>query len=136
MTPFRELLENASSAINNLKHPNIKDAVVAISDVLYALGHGYLGNETVDSIELCEDGDVCINTSYTSKGWADCDSYTIPAAIVDAPNPVRAATESVLRKELEWAIVEVTVARNSIPKLEARAQDVALKLAEFLKEPQ
>lgn len=134
MPTFREIVENAASAIANLKHPKINEALVAIDEVLCALGHGYIGNEHVDSIELFEDGDVRINTSYTSKGYADCDSYTIPVEVVDAPNPVRAATELVLRKKLEWAISELNVARSSIPKLEERSQAAALELATFLKE--
>jgi hypothetical protein len=134
MTTFRQQLETASALLNT-DQPVPNETIDAITEVLFAkYGSASIVNEIIDEILFDEDGDAHITTSYRSKGWDECDSYTIPAKIIDAENPVRAATEQVLRNRLEWAVSELTVARNAIPKLEEASQTAALNLATFLKE--
>lgn len=91
MSKFIDLVETASYDLRNHKRPDVTKAVAAIDAVLVAMGSHGTGNETVDSLDVYDDGTISISTSYRSKGWDDHDSYTIPGYIAMSDDPVKAA---------------------------------------------
>lgn len=133
MMTLLEIIFDAERQVDTYKHPDLDILREAVDPVLTALGECTVGGDCVESIYV-DDDHVHIMTSYSCRGCSNTNDMTIPMAIVEAENPVRAATELTLRKKLKRAVEELNYARAQLPKLEEASQAIALELATFLKE--
>lgn len=127
-----EIIRDAEYKVGHLRHPNLDAFRVAVDPVLAALGRCGVGGDHVESIYV-DDDHVNIMTSYSCRGCSNTNDMTIPMEIIEAENPVRAATELTLRKKLKSAVADLAAAKARIPRLEEESNAAALALAEFLK---
>lgn len=132
MTKLYKLIKDAAHDIGYYSHPDLTEFRSAIDPVLEALGESTIGADNVESIDFYPEF-VKIESSYTCRGCGNTSDHTIPMVIVEAVDPVRAATEHTLRARLSESIQKLQHARNSISRLEADSQKAALELATFLK---
>lgn len=132
MSKLLEIIQLAENAIDMYRHPNLDEFRAAVDPVLAALGQCTVDGDKVESISIGQDY-VSITTSYSCRGCHNTNDSTIPMSIVEAADPVRAATERTLRKNLAKAVDELVAAKARIPRLEELSNNAAATLAEFLK---
>ena len=132
MTKLYEIIRDAHQAVDEYKNPDLDEFRKAVDPVLEALGQITIGADHVESIYAHKEY-FQITTSYSCRGCSNSNTHTIPMDIVNAVNPVRAATEKTLRAKMTKAIGELNYARAQIPKLEEASQNAAMALATFLK---
>ena len=133
MTKLIDLIEEAASRIDTYKHPNLDAFRAAVDPILSALGECTVGGDRVESVGI-DRSYVYITTWQSCRGCSNTNDLTIPIAIIEAEDPVRAATEHTLRAKLTKAVEELNYARSRVPVLEELSQKAALDLATFLKE--
>lgn len=133
MTKLYEIIRNAAHAVGEYRNPDLTEFRAAIDPVLKALGESTIGADKVESIDIYDEY-IKIESSYVCRGCGNTCDHTIPMVIVEAVDPIRAATERTLRAKLAESVQKLQYARNSISRLEANSQQAALELATFLKE--
>ena len=133
MTTLYEIIRDAHQAVDEYKNPDLDEFRKAVDPVLAALGQATVDGDHVESIYAHKEY-FQITTTYSCLGCSNSNTHTIPMDIVNAVDPVRAATEKTLRAKLTKAIGELNYARARIPKFEEASQNSARALAEFLKE--
>lgn len=120
MTTLRDLIDEAAWAISRYKSPDVRECKERLSEVLEAAGLGSISHDCLESIDEC-DGHICIETSWTARGCSNTSSFRIPASIVDADDPVRAATEWGLRKKIATAQGQAARARADLERAEGES---------------
>lgn len=90
-TKLRDLFEDACGQVSRLKHPNIDEFQELMSDVMHAAGLPGIKNDKIDSLDESSEL-IIICTSYTVRGCGQHENYCLPSFIIDAEDPVKAAT--------------------------------------------
>lgn len=112
MTPLRKLFDDASSAISLYKHPNIDECRKALNEVLNAADLGGIGD--YDKVEDLNEfhGKVRIDTSWSARQCENTSTYEFPAFILDAEDPIKAATKWGLEEKLKDARLKYAVVQR------------------------
>lgn len=131
---LREVVEEASSAINTYKSPSIREARDALNTIIKAAGLGNLEYESIDGISI-HDGTVEVNTTYSTRGCVQSGEYVFPEFLLEEADPaaaakrwglemkVSAAQERVdeARRELEGCVESLEEARAALAAIDASA---------------
>lgn len=90
VSPLRQLINDASSALDVYKSPNIDEALERIDALLIAAGLGSIKHDHV--VRIDENSDHFeIYTEWSARGCAQTSEYELPYSIVDAADPLAAA---------------------------------------------
>lgn len=125
----REIIEAAAQAVEQYKHPNVDEAQALLHSLLKAAGIGGIEGDKIECIDEYS-GAFHITTAWTVMQCYQHETYTLPSMIVDADDPLRAATEwrldcAVAKAEadLDSATRTLAAARERLEAAqEARAQ--------------
>ena len=112
-TPLRQLMEDAASALDYYKSPDIDEALEKIDAVLKAGSLGSIEHDRVVRIEACRDH-FEIHTEWSARGCAQTSEYELPYAIVDAANPVVAAVTWARTQAIAKAQARINEAQASL----------------------
>ena len=112
-TPLRQLMEDAASALDCYKSPDIDEALEQIDAVLKAGSLGSIEHDRVVRIEACRDH-FEIHTEWSARGCAQTGEYELPYAIVDAANPLVAAVTWARTQAIAKAQARINEAQASL----------------------
>lgn len=112
MSDLRAILEKAELDINTFKHPNVDEAHVWLDNILVAAGLPGIRHNRIDFLSVDYNDEVSVTSSWSCRGCQDQDTYSFPAYIIDAVDPIKAA----MIWGLEQRLAEV---KNSIANLKA-----------------
>lgn len=112
-TPLRQLMEDAASALDCYKSPDIDEALEQIDAVLKAGSLGSIEHDRVVRIEACRDH-FEIHTEWSARGCAQTSEYELPYAIVDAANPLVAAVTWARTQAIANAQARINEAQASL----------------------
>ena len=112
-TPLRQLMEDAASALDYYKNPDIDEALEQIDAVLKAGSLGSIEHDRVVRIEACRDH-FEIHTEWSARGCAQTSEYELPYAIVDAANPLVAAVTWARTQAIANAQARINEAQASL----------------------
>ena len=112
-TPLRQLMEDAASALDCYKSPDIDEALEQIDAVLKAGSLGSIEHDRVVRIEACRDN-FEIHTEWSARGCAQTSEYELPYAIVDAANPLVAAVTWARTQAIANAQARINEAQASL----------------------
>lgn len=110
---LRQLIDGAAAAIRTYKHPDISECRERLDEILTAAGLGSIGSDHLTYLTLSH-GTVTINTEYSVRGCEQSDEYEFPDFIIDAADPVKAATLWGAEQRTKKAKHEVDVARRAL----------------------
>lgn len=90
ISPLRQLISDASSALCIYKSPDIDEALERIDALLIAAKLGSIQHDRV--VRIDENNDHFeIQTEWSARGCAQTSEYELPYAIVDAADPIALA---------------------------------------------
>lgn len=112
-TKARELLEEAAVYIDRYKHPGIDEAEDVMDKIFIALCSNGLDGVRVEGIEEY-DGKFHVTVSWTCRGCYDSDVRTIPSSVIDAEDPIKAATAWRHDKSVRQAEVRYSNAKKEM----------------------
>lgn len=112
-TPLRKLMEDAASALDCYKSPDIDEALEQIEAVLKAGSLGSIEHDRVVRIEACRDH-FEIHTEWSARGCAQTSEYELPYTIVDAANPLVAAVTWARTQAIAKAQARINEAQASL----------------------
>ena len=112
-TPLRQLMEDAASALDYYKSPDIDEALEKIDAVLKAGSLGSIEHDRVVRIEACRDH-FEIHTEWSARGCAQTSEYELPYAIVDAADPLAAAVTWARTQAIAKAQSRINEAQTSL----------------------
>lgn len=131
-TPLRILWDEAEGAIRTLKHPNISEFQAQLDAILRAAEVGGVRDDTIDSID--ELGDTMyVNTTWYARGCSNGSNYKFPASIIDAEDPIKAATIWGLDQRITATLQRIENAKGLLKSEDAHLDELAQKLAEARK---
>ena len=112
-TPLRQLMEDAASALDCYKSPDIDEALEQIDAVLKAGSLGSIEHDRVVRIEACRDH-FEIHTEWSARGCAQTSEYELPYTIVDAAHPLAAAVTWARTQAMAKAQARINEAQTSL----------------------
>lgn len=98
----RKIIDEAISAFNTYRHPHLDDARKLISDILKAAGKGTIEHDKIETLDEYT-GFLRIETSWSTRGCEQTSEFEIPSSIIDADDPIVAATRWGLNEQLAEA---------------------------------
>ena len=113
MSTLTELIEKASNDISMYKHPDIDECKRSLSEILKAMQHGSIMNDTVESLEFYK-GELLIETTYSCRGCTNSSSYRIPKEILEAEDPIKTASIWSVKKRITKTEQEIENARRNM----------------------
>lgn len=125
---LREIVEEASSAIDVYKNPPISEARSRLNDIVKAAGLGDLTHESIDGISFYKDS-IEISTTYSTRGCMQSGEYIFPASILDEADPIAAAKRWGLQKKVDDAQEKVDEARRDLEGCEETLSEALDELA-------
>lgn len=111
--PLRQLFEEAETAVEMYKHPDIAEAQDRLNEILIAAGLGSTGGDEIT--HWCFDGNTLnVGTRYSVCSCEQDDSFNLPVKIIDAADPLTVATLWGLQKKRDKAYHEVKSAKRTL----------------------
>jgi hypothetical protein len=127
MSTLRELINEATEAIETYKHPDVSEVQGKLHDILQAAELGGINRDHLTDLDIYGDH-LHIRTEWSARGCAQSSDYRIPMSIIDAEDPIKAATIYGINKRLTEAKNELSYARNSVGRGEKRVAELNAKL--------
>lgn len=127
---LREIVEDAASAINTYKNPQISDAKTRLNEIVKAADLGNLEYESIDSISFNR-GTVEINTTYSVRSCPMSGEYIFPESILDEADPVAAAKRWGLEQKVAKAQEKVDESRRDLEGCEKTLAEALTELAQL-----
>lgn len=124
---YRELLDDAQHQLDTYKHPNIDEFTSKFSALFEAAGFGNLNYRSVDQITEHKDT-FSVETSWSSRGCSQHGTITLPFSVIDAADPVKAATIWRIQQDLDKAMSEVNNHRKMVSYYEEQVKKLQDKL--------
>jgi hypothetical protein len=129
MSTTREIIETASSRISTYRSPDIDDARALLNKILGAADLGGIGDyDKISSIDFYGD-QVVIDTQWMARQCNQTSTYRFPEFILDAADPVKAATIWGLEQQINEQNIKlaeaqsrVTWCTNELTKLNAKLE--------------
>lgn len=128
MSTLRELVAQAASDLSMYKHPNIDEAKNRLNKIIEAAGLGSIAHDTVESIDFYGEN-VRIETSWSVRGCENTSDYVFPVNLLDAADPIKAATVWGLNEKIANEERELGYARLRVKDHEAKLAHFKVELA-------
>ena len=113
VSPLRQLIGDASSALDVYKSPNIDEALGHLDTLLTSAGLGSIQHDRVVRIDECADH-FEIHTEWSARGCAQTSQYELPYIIVDAADPIAAAVTWARQQAMDTAQERVRKAESDL----------------------
>jgi hypothetical protein len=113
MNILKELIEKASDDISTFKYPNIDECQSSLSKILTAAGYGSIVNDKIESLDIRK-GILRIETTWYARGCSNSSDYDIPMSVIEAEDPIKAATIWGLTERINKAEHELANAQRSV----------------------
>jgi hypothetical protein len=110
---LREIIEEAASALNRYQNPHVSECQDRLNEIIVAAKLGGISHDHITSIDISR-GMVSIYTKYSIRSCPQEDLYEFPEHIIDADDPVKAATIWGLETKLEEERQELKQARRNL----------------------
>lgn len=127
MSTLRELIKEATEAIETYKHPDVSEVQGKLHDILQAAELGGINRDHLTDLDIYSDH-LHIRTEWSSRGCSQSGDYRIPTSIIDAEDPIKAATIYGINKKITSAKNELSSARNTVQRQEAYLIELNAKL--------
>ena len=131
MSTLRELINEATEAIDTYKHPDVDEVQGKLHDILQAAELGGINRDHMTGLDIYGDH-LHIRTEWSARGCAQSSDYRIPMSIIDAEDPIKAAKLYGINKKLTEAKNELAYARSSVERGEKRVAELNAKLEEAM----
>jgi hypothetical protein len=128
MTTLREIVENAASSLGTYVHPDISECQDRLSEIIIAAKLGGISHDNLVGIEINR-GKVTVHTTYSVRSCAQEGLFEFPEHILDAEDPIKAATIWGLEAELEEEIEKRDEARHTLALYEKRVTEAEKALS-------
>lgn len=119
---LRELIVKAEEDIDTYKYPDVSETQSRLSQILEAAGLGGIEHNELTYLGF-RDGRLHIDTTYSSRGCTDSESFDIPEKIIDAEDPVREARIWGAEKRLKKAEVDLARAKRDVTYAETKLKE-------------
>lgn len=123
----RQLIEQAAMDVDTFKCPSIDEAQKVLHEIIRAMDKGGVQGDTITSIVITED-EVYINSEWYARGCHSTSNYSFPASILDAEDPVKAATIYGLEEHLKEAKTKLARAKAEVVHAEKQVELYKTKL--------
>jgi len=127
MKTLRELINEATEAIETYKHPDVDEVQGKLHDILTAAKIGGINRDHLTSLDIYSDY-LHIRTEWSARGCAQSSDYRIPMSIIDAEDPIKAATIYGINKRLTEAKNNLSSARASVERNEKQVAELNAEL--------
>jgi len=127
MSTLRELINEATEAIETYKHPDVDEVQSKLHAILEAGKLGGINRDHLTQLDIYGDH-LHIRTEWSARGCAQSSDYRIPMSIIDAEDPIKAATIYGINKRLTEAKNDLSSARYSVERNEKRVADLNAEL--------
>lgn len=117
-----------------LKNPDTAEAKDWLNEIIVAAGLGGIKNDSLTHIGFVG-GSVNVRTEYSIRGCAQSADFELPVCIIDAEDPIKAATEWGLRNRAIKAQSEAHEARKILADKEEALSKADEALARFYAAP-
>lgn len=113
----KQLLREASNAIDTYKRPDVKEAQQFLDELLQAAN---LGGVAYDEIESIEEYSTHwrVDTRWYMRGCENTSNYRIPSEILDAEDPIAYAKKWAYEQKVEKAKQDVIRANAELERAE------------------
>lgn len=128
---MREIIETAMEQLDTYKHPDVDEAKARIHELLVA---AKLGGIDCDCLEKLSErsGNLRIETSWSARGCSNSSDYNLPSFIIDADDPVEAATLWGLDRQSAEATERIGAARVALQRAENGLSKIQAERTAFL----
>jgi hypothetical protein len=114
---LRALISEANAEIRRLRNPDVSEATGRLDAIIKAAGLGSINKDALVGISI-QGGIVTVTKGYSTRGCEQHEDFDFAEAILDAPDPVKAATIWGLDKRLSDAEYAATRAREVLAESE------------------
>ena len=118
----------AESDVSTYRSANIDEWIAAIDPVLKAAGECAIGSDKVDDITVSAKK-LTIRTSYSVRCCAQTNDMSLPISILEADNPIQAATRYRLGKELAEAKARLATTQRALTEYTEKVAALEAELA-------
>ena len=125
---LRDVLEDAESAIDTYRHPDLSEAQPRLNEILVAAGLGDTGSDRITKLRVGAKS-VYVETAYSVRGCMCDDSFEFPVELIDTDDPPRAAARWGLERKRAEAVREVAQAKRVLAGWETELAGIEAKLA-------
>lgn len=126
--PLREIIEEAASALYTYKHPDVSECQGRLNEIIVAAKLGGISHDNLAHIDVSR-GMVNIRTTYSVRSCPQEDFYEFPEHIIDAEDPIKAATIWGLETKLAEEKQKLAKALNDLSLYEKRVTEAESALA-------
>lgn len=125
---LREIIEEAASALYTYKHPDVSECQDRLNEIIVAAKLGGISHDNLAHIDISR-GMVNIRTTYSVRSCPQEDFYEFPEHIIDADDPVKAATIWGLETKLSEEKQKLGKARSDLSMYEKHVAEAENALA-------
>lgn len=112
---LQELIDKAINDIDEYRHPDVDDVQNRLHEILQAAKVGSINQDHLESLSI-HNGMLYIRVTWTCRGCDQSADYEIPMAVIEAPDPVRAAAIWGSSNRLEEAKRNLRSAQASVER--------------------
>lgn len=127
MTP-REIIETAAQALDVYKDPDVTECEELLNLIFVAARLGGISYDTLNSVRFHR-GEVYVKTTYSDGRCSQQDSYQFPESIIDAADPVSAATVWGLEKKAWEIFSKIQEIESTLAHYQKELKSVKAELA-------
>ena len=127
MNNLRELINKASEDIDTYKYPDVDEVQSKLHAILEAAKLGGINRDQLTRLDIYGDH-LHIRTEWSARGCDQSSDYRIPMSIIDAEDPIKAATIYGINKRLKEATNNLAAARNDVARGEKRVAELNAEL--------
>ena len=118
----------AESDVSTYRSANIDEWIAAIDPVLQAAGECAIGGDKVDDITVSAKT-LAIRTSYSVRCCAQTNDMSLPISILEAENPIQAATRYRVGRELAEAKAHLATTQRALTEYTEKVASLEAELA-------
>lgn len=117
MSTLRELITEATEAIDTYKYPDVSEVQSKLHAILEAAKLGGINRDHLTSLDIYGDH-LHIRTEWSARGCHQSGDYRIPMSIIDAEDPIKAATIYGIKKRIDETKRALDYARATVERSE------------------
>lgn len=110
------------------KHPDTEEFRKAIDPILKAGGLTTIGNDCIESVDT-RNGMLYITTSWSCRGCSNSSDIRLPLHLLDATDPIKAATIWGLKGKIEGARQKMAEHQGQANWYQKQMNDLQAQLA-------
>jgi hypothetical protein len=129
MSTLKELINKAISDIDLYKHPDIDEAKARLDELLVAAGLGTIKGDYLSDLDMYNNK-LHIRTEWSARGCANHSDYELPISILEAEDPIKAATVWGLQQKIDQETAQIRTYQAYVDSATTRVIDLLQRLGE------